>query len=84
VSGIDVVADAAEQVVSLGLAPARTGTPAVLDDGLASIAAVLRYLPEPMPTVAARLSQVAGKVLGRYWDLEPGDLAGLPPRRGRC
>jgi methanogenic corrinoid protein MtbC1 len=76
VSGIDVVADAAEQVVSLGLAAARTGTPAILDDGLASIAAVLRHLPEPMPTVAARLSQVARKVLGRYCDLEPGDLAG--------
>jgi methanogenic corrinoid protein MtbC1 len=75
-SGIDVVADAAEQVVSLGLAAARTGTPTILDDGVASIAAVLRHLPEPMPTIAARLSPVAGKVLGRYCDLGPGDSAG--------
>jgi hypothetical protein len=62
---VDLVRDAAEQVVAVALAAARTGHGSILGDGVAQLAADLGRRPAPVSAVAARLPTVVLGVLDR-------------------
>jgi len=64
--GAEILRDAAEQVVAVALAAARTGHAAILDDGVDELVAVLTKRPEPMSAIAARLPAAAHAVVDRH------------------
>ena len=61
---VELVRDAAEQVVAVALAAARTGHGSILADGVAELSASLGRRPSPVSAVAARLPGVVHAELG--------------------
>ena len=64
--GAEILRDAAEQVVALALAAARTGHASILDEGVGELVAVLSKRPEAMSAIAVRLPAAAHTVVDRY------------------
>jgi methanogenic corrinoid protein MtbC1 len=65
-AGAEILRDAADQVVALALAAARTGHASILDEGVVELVAVLTERPEPTSAIAARLPVAAHAVVDRY------------------
>lgn len=64
--GAEILRDAAEQVVALALAAARTGHVSILDEGVGELVAVLSQRPEAMSAIAVRLPAAVHTVVDRY------------------
>lgn len=69
---LELVRDAAEQVVAVALAAARTGHRSILDDGIAELAAPLGRRRQPMSAVAARLPAAVHAALAPRLSGYPG------------
>jgi methanogenic corrinoid protein MtbC1 len=62
---VELVRDAAEQVVAVALSATRTGHGSILGDGVAELSVALARRPGPVSAVGARLPAVVHEVLDR-------------------